>query len=52
MTPVPRTEKTWSHDARPQGGPNWPWTTSYIETNCMVKEIILEQEKPQETQSA
>ena len=44
MTPVPRTEKTWSHDARPQGGPNWPWTTSYIETNCMVKEIILEQE--------
>jgi len=44
MTPVPDDENTWSHDKRPEGGPVWPWNSNYTMTNCMVKDVMMEQE--------
>ena len=44
MTPVQDDENTWSHDKRPEEGPVWPWNSNYTMTNCMVKDVMLEEE--------
>ena len=44
MEPVPNEDEAWHHDKRPEGGPTWPWNTNYTITNCIVKDVILEQE--------